>query len=62
MARRLASSRPALSGMEQVAGILEKNRLSPALRDHLYRWIIGGHLFRGYREGLSKVQMTESKP
>jgi glycosyltransferase involved in cell wall biosynthesis len=62
LARHLASSRPALSGMEQLAGFLEKSRLSPVLLESLSRWIVGGHLFRGYREGLTKFQMTERKP
>jgi glycosyltransferase involved in cell wall biosynthesis len=62
MARHIASSRPVLSGMEVLAGVLEKNDLSRSLRDPLYRWIIGGHLFRGYREGLSEFQMRESRP
>lgn len=53
--RHVASSQPSLQGMEQLAHLLEKNHLSAPLLDPLSRWIVGGHLFRGYREGLQTI-------
>jgi hypothetical protein len=44
--------------MEQFAGIVEQTRLSPTLLDPLSRWIVGGHLFQGYREGLRDPRST----
>ena len=52
LARHIASSRPILKGMEHLVSILEKYCPSPTLLRPLYRWIIGGHIFRGYRQGL----------
>jgi len=52
LARHGASSRPALWGLEQLVHVLEQRYPSPALLRPLYRWVIGGYIFRGYREGL----------
>lgn len=52
VARYLASSRPVLGGLEQLVSTLEKYHPSPALLRPLYRWISGGYMFQGYREGL----------
>jgi len=52
LARHVASSRPALWGMEQIVSVLEHCYPSPALLRPLYRWIIGGYICQGYREGL----------
>lgn len=52
LARYVASSRPALWGMERIVSILEQHYPSPTLLRPLYRWIIGGYIFRGYRQGL----------
>ncbi len=54
LARHVASSRPALWTLEQTAHILEQHYPSPSLLRPLYRWVIGGYIFRGYREGLRK--------
>ena len=52
--RSMTSSSPALWGMEQLAGTLEKrDPASPTLR-LLYRYIIGGYIFQGYHEGLKE--------
>jgi hypothetical protein len=56
LARHVASSRPALWGLERVARVLEQRYPSPTLLRPLYRWLIGGYIFRGYREGLSAVE------
>lgn len=56
LARHVASSRPAMWSMERLVHILEQRHPSPALLRPLYRWIIGGYIFRGYREGLRENQ------
>jgi hypothetical protein len=60
LARRLASTRPALAGMEQAAGFLNKKQISPALVENLSRWIVGGYLYQGYREGLRHIALTDN--
>lgn len=52
LVRHLASTRPALWSMEQIVKALEKR--SPASKPllSLYRYIIGGYIYQGYREGL----------
>lgn len=59
LARHVASSRPALWGMEQIVSILEQRYPSPVLLRPFYRWIIGGHIFRGYRQGLREYSPVE---
>lgn len=54
LARSMTSSRPALWSMEQIVTILQKRSLGSTILLSLYRYIIGGYIFRGYREGLSK--------
>lgn len=51
-ARFIASSRLALWSMEQVVRLLEKYRPASALLPALYRYIVGGYVFQGYRQGL----------
>ncbi|MGH2535871.1 MAG: glycosyltransferase family 2 protein [Candidatus Promineifilaceae bacterium] len=55
LARHAASSRPALWGLEQIARWLEGR--APASKSHrrLDRWIVGGHMWRGYRQGLREA-------
>jgi glycosyltransferase involved in cell wall biosynthesis len=55
IARHVASSRPMLWSLEQLATILAGSHLSSHLYQLLHRWIIGGHIFRGYREGLRSL-------
>ena len=52
LVRHVASSRLALWGMEQLVSVLEQWYRSRTLLRPLYRWVIGGYIFRGYREGL----------
>jgi glycosyltransferase involved in cell wall biosynthesis len=52
LVRTLASSRPALWCMNQVAVRLEKADSGSSVLPALYRYIIAGSIFRGYREGL----------
>ena len=54
LARSITSSGPVLWSMEQVVIALEKRSSASAILPALYRYIIGGYLFRGYREGLSE--------
>lgn len=52
LARQLVSSLPALSGMEYLVRVLESRYSSRAVPERLHRWIISGHIYRGYRAGL----------
>ncbi len=61
LARQVASSRPAMWALEQLAHILEQRYPSPSLLRPLYRWIIGGYIFRGYREGLREYASVRQK-
>lgn len=54
LARALTSSPLALWSMEQFVTALEKLSPASAILPPLYRYIIGGYIFRGYREGLSE--------
>jgi glycosyltransferase involved in cell wall biosynthesis len=54
LARALASSRLALWSMEQIVHALEKRHPASTLLPPLYRYIVGGYVFRGYREGLNE--------
>lgn len=51
-ARRVASSQPAIQGMEKLARFLENCYPVRFLLRPLYRWIIGGYVFQGYQRGL----------
>lgn len=50
--RRFAGSRPILSLMEGAVQVLENALARPNLLRPLYRWIIGGHIYQGYRRGI----------
>jgi glycosyltransferase involved in cell wall biosynthesis len=52
LARYLASARPARWSMEQIVKVLEKRYPKSKLLPALYRYIIGGYIYQGYREGL----------
>jgi glycosyltransferase involved in cell wall biosynthesis len=54
LARSVASSGPALWSMEQIVTALEKHYSASTILASLYRYIIGGYIFRGYREGLGE--------
>lgn len=58
LARSMTSSRLALWSMEQIVTVLEKHFLASKILPALHRYIIGGYIFRGYREGLSKFRGT----
>jgi glycosyltransferase involved in cell wall biosynthesis len=52
--RQAASIRPVIWALEKSVGIIEKVLPSPSLLSPLYRWVIGGYIYRGYRSGLKK--------
>jgi len=54
LARAVASSRLALWSMERIVHALEKRYPAFILLPSLYRYIVGGYVFQGYREGLSE--------
>jgi glycosyltransferase involved in cell wall biosynthesis len=54
LTRAMTSSRPVLWGMEQILNALEKRYPASRLLPALYRYIIGGYIFQGYREGLGE--------
>ena len=56
LVRRAAASRPVLDGMEWIGRALEKHYPSPALLRPLYRWIIGGYIFWGFKLGLEDAR------
>src|SRR5215207_4679930 len=54
LGRSMTSSRLILWSMEQIVHILEKRYPASTLLSILYRYIIGGYIFQGYRQGLIK--------
>jgi glycosyltransferase involved in cell wall biosynthesis len=58
LARSMTSSRPALWSMEQIVNALEKRYPTSAILPSLYRYIIGSHIFQGYREGLREFRLA----
>ena len=61
LVRSMASSRPAMWGMEQLVSALEKRYPASRILPSLYRYIIGGNIFQGYREGLRKFGQVDHK-
>jgi GT2 family glycosyltransferase len=53
VARAVTSTGPAIKVTTAAARTVEKVRPGPRLLAPLYRWIIGAHLYRGYRRGLA---------
>ncbi len=52
LSRSMFSSRLSLWSMEQIVNALEKRNPTSTILSPLYRRIIGGYIFQGYREGL----------
>ena len=61
LARHLASTRPALWSMERIVEALEKRYPTSKQLLSLYRFIIGGYIYQGYREGLRDFGKVRSK-
>lgn len=53
--RPLSSAKVILNSMAALVCLLEKYYSSPLFLRPLYRWMIGGYLFRGYRAGLREL-------
>ncbi len=58
LARHTMSSQPALWSMEKLVAILEKRNPSSNFLHSLYIWIVGGYIYRGYREGLREFGLV----
>ena len=52
LARPVASGRLAIGILERVVVAIERVYPNPRLLRPLHRWILGGYIFRGYRDGL----------
>ncbi len=61
LVRLMASTRPALWTMEKIVITLEKHYPTSKLLPTLYRYIVGGYIFHGYREGLRKFGKVDHK-
>jgi glycosyltransferase involved in cell wall biosynthesis/GT2 family glycosyltransferase len=61
LARALISSRPALWSMEQLVHVLETLTPKSSLLPALYRYIVGGYVFQGYRQGLGEFGPIEKR-
>jgi glycosyltransferase involved in cell wall biosynthesis len=61
LARTIVSSQPALWSMEQIVTALEKRYPASGMLPALYRYIVGGYIFQGYREGLGKFGQVNNK-
>jgi glycosyltransferase involved in cell wall biosynthesis len=57
--RKMASTRPSLWGMKELAGILERTGLAPDLQRALSRWVVGGYIRQGYHDGLRSHKATK---
>ena len=61
LARHIASSYLALWGMEWLVDNLKKYYPSSGLLSPLYRWIVGGYIFQGFREGLRDFGLPQKQ-
>jgi len=61
-ARQIMSSRPVMWVLEQAVPLLERRASSSKALALLYRWIISGHIFRGYRKGLTETRRQPLHP
>lgn len=61
LARHVASSKLILGSMGKSARILERYYPSPEVLRPLYRWLNGGYMFRGYREGLREYGIMRNQ-
>ncbi len=59
--RSTVSSRPVLWVMEKIVNTLEKSYPTSKMLPPLYRYIVGGYIFHGYREGLKKFGKINNK-
>jgi glycosyltransferase involved in cell wall biosynthesis len=52
LARQAGSTRPFIWSIEKIVRLLEIHNPNPTLLRPLYRWVIGGYIYRGFRKGL----------
>lgn len=57
--RRIASSAPAVWGLEAIARAMEQWYPKPIPLELLQRWIVGAYIYRGYRRGLQEFNGHE---
>lgn len=53
--RAVLSAGPTVALLEGLCAILERHYPRPAILQPLYRWIAGGYIYRGYRDGLRSL-------
>jgi len=58
--RAFASTRPMLALLGRNARWLEAHYPRESLLRPVYRWIVGGYIYRGYRRGLREYSMTST--
>ncbi len=56
LVRQMASGRPGLRLMEQLERGLSRVAPAAGVTPILKRWIVGGYIYRGYREGLKELE------
>jgi len=54
LSRQVGSTNTFIRSMEQMVTLLETHYPNPTMLRPLYRWIIGGYIHRGYRQGLKE--------
>lgn len=58
--RMVVSTRPALWAWKRLARLLEQHAPESRVLRHVYHWLVSGHVFQGYREGLRAL--AERRP
>ena len=56
LARQMASSGPVMWAMESLVPVLERRAPDSVVLRLLYRWIVSGYIYRGYRAGLRDLE------
>ncbi len=56
--RGAASTHFAVRTMELTVRFVEKSLPAPCLLRKLYRWVLGAHIYRGYRQGLREIEIN----
>jgi GT2 family glycosyltransferase len=59
--RQIASSDPVMWLMKQPIPVLEHRASDSTALRLLYRWIVSGHIYQGYRAGLREATWSESR-
>lgn len=62
LARQVVSSRPLMAAMERAVPLLERHAPDSTALRLLYRWIISGYIYRGYRQGLREMAQRANPP